>query len=313
MKVAWVLGSGGLLGSALCRALHQTGTKLFFPFCRLTWSSETDIAYQITKATNAFAASAAVAGAWEVYWAAGVSTMNSSLNALEAETRILLALLSRLKSTPDLQAMHGAFAFASSAGAIYAGSSEHMITETASPAPTTPYAWEKLKQEDIIRSFVQANDNVSALIARFSTLYGPGQAFAKPQGLITKLARLTLKNEPVPLYVPFDTIRDYITSDDAAVTMVAALRENSGNLGCRMKIIASEQPTTIAEIVATFKKLARRSPRIIFSAAEMSRNYPRQIRFQSNLPPLRAVLPKTSLLIGIGRILAAERVRLMRS
>ena len=37
---AWVIGSGGLLGSALCRALRSTGTELFFPSERFCWGNE---------------------------------------------------------------------------------------------------------------------------------------------------------------------------------------------------------------------------------------------------------------------------------
>ena len=35
MTIAWVLGSGGLLGAALCRQLRRNGTTLFFPADRL--------------------------------------------------------------------------------------------------------------------------------------------------------------------------------------------------------------------------------------------------------------------------------------
>ena len=39
MTVAWVVGSGGLLGSALCRMLSRRDTTLFVPAERFRWES----------------------------------------------------------------------------------------------------------------------------------------------------------------------------------------------------------------------------------------------------------------------------------
>ena len=41
MTIAWVLGSGGLLGSALCSALQRTSTQLFVLSERLKWTPKT--------------------------------------------------------------------------------------------------------------------------------------------------------------------------------------------------------------------------------------------------------------------------------
>jgi UDP-glucose 4-epimerase len=313
MTIAWVVGSGGLLGSALCRALRRGGTELFSPARRFSWASEAELAPQIATAVQAFAARATAAGRWEIYWAAGVGTMSSTETALEAESQILAALLRAVESAPLLMTTHGALAFSSSAGAIYAGSPDCIITENTPPAPTTAYARAKLKQEDLVRSFAHANDNVSALLARLSTLYGPGQSLGKQQGLLTHIACCTLKNLPVQIYVPFDTIRDYIAADDAAAAMISALRAAAETPRVQTKIIASEQPVTIAEIIATFKRVARRSPRVITSASKLSGIYPRRVCFHSTVAQVNGCsLPRTSLLIGIAKVMATERAALMQ-
>ena len=125
-------------------------------------------------------------------------------------------LLQRLEAEPHLISAPGAIAFASSAGGIYAGAKDAVITEHTPPAPTTAYAREKLVQEDLIQAFVLANQRTAALLARVSTIYGPGQATGKQQGLLTHIARRILRNQPIQIYVPYDTIRDYIAVDDAA-------------------------------------------------------------------------------------------------
>jgi UDP-glucose 4-epimerase len=306
VTVAWVLGSNGLLGSALCRALRCQEAGLFSPAERFRWSSETELIIQIDAAVRAFAARIGAAERWEIYWAAGASTMSSSEADLALETRILSLLLGRVASEPRLIAVPGAIAFASSAGAIYAGSRDYIIDENTALAATTAYAREKLRQEELVRSFARANRGTAALIARISTLYGPGQSVGKQQGLIAHIARCILRNQPVQIYVPFDTIRDYIASDDAATEMVIALRAAAEHFQVLTRIIASEQPTTIAEIIAIFKRIARRSPRIITSASRLSAIYPRRVRFRS-IAVQHTPLRRTSLLVGIAGVMAAER------
>lgn len=307
MTVAWVVGSRGLLGSALCRALRQRGGALFSPSVHLSWNSEIELSAQVAQAVKDFTAHALHTDRWEIYWAAGVGTMGSSESALATETRILSTLLRLIESAPQLMAIPGAIAFSSSAGALHAGSSDDIISENTAPAPTTAYARSKLAQEDLVRSFVDANGLMSALIARFTTLYGPGQSLEKPQGLLTHIARCTLKNAPVQIYVPFDTIRDYITADDAAAEMICALRATTSSPLVRTKIIASEQPVTIAEIIATFRRVVRRPVRVITSAGKLTGVYPRRVCFQSVTPPVDTSLPRTSLLVGIAKLMAWER------
>lgn len=307
MNIAWVLGSRGLLGSALCRMLRFKGTELFFPAERFRWSNESDLAIQLTTAVQAFSARIEAARRWEIFWAAGVGTMSSSEKELALETRALAMLLRLVESDPQLAFMPGAMSFASSAGAIYAGSTDHTISESTVPVPTTVYAREKLKQEDLVRSFTQASGSRTALLARLSTVYGPGQSLSKQQGLLAHIARCILKNQPVQIYVPLDTIRDYIDADDAATAIIAAIRAVSENPGVYTKIIASEQPTTIAEIISIFKRITRRAPRIVTSASRLTSVYSRRIQFQSVADPMIKSLKKTSLLTGIAKVMAAER------
>ena len=312
MTIAWVVGSGGLLGSALCRALRRDGTELFTQDKRFHWADEHELAMQITAAVRSFAARGGPAGRWEIYWAAGVGTMGSSIADLAPETRALTLLLRLLASEAPLMAAPGAVAFISSAGAIYAGSTDYLISENTAPAPNTAYALEKLREEELVRSFALGNSSVAALIARLSTVYGPGQAAGKQQGLLAHVARCMISNRPVQIYVPLDTIRDYIASDDAAAAIVTALRSIAGKPAVLTKIIASERPTTIAEVVALFTKIARRNPRIIASAGKLSAIYPRRMQFRSAAGAQGAWLPKTSLLVGLAQVMAAERAAFMR-
>ena len=306
MTVAWVLGSGGLLGAAVCRVLRAKGIELFAPAQRFNWDSALLLPDQMAEAVKAFALKASATDRWEIYWAAGIGTMSSSAETVAPETRALSLLLGLLESEAPLLARLGVILFASSAGSIYAGSPDDIITEASAPAPTTVYANEKIKQEDMVRGFVLANPSAAAVIARISTLYGPGQAAGKRQGLLGHIARCILSNQPIHIYVPYDTIRDYIDADDAAAIIVGLSRRTGLKSRVLIKIVASECPVSIAEIIGIFKRVAWRTPRVIRVADRMSDLYSRRIQFRStvfldgyNIAPKR--LP-----VGICRVMMAE-------
>lgn len=313
MTIAWVLGSSGLLGAALCRALRADGTELFFPAQRFAWDRPDELSAQVGAAVRAFALRAQVADRWEIHWAAGVGNMSSTADALATETHALTQLLDCLPREPRLMAINGALSFASSAGAIYAGSTDEVITERSSPAPTTAYAVEKLRQEGLLQAFVATHPRTRALIARISTVYGAGQAMGKKQGLLGHMARNIIRNQTVQIYVPFDTIRDYIDADDAALAMIGVMR--SANPGSRVltKIVASESPVTIAEIVSIFKRLARRTPLVVRSANRLSELYARRVQFRSVVRSEFARPPGKRLAVGISQLMKAEHLAFIKS
>ena len=312
MTAAWVIGANGLLGSALQRTFHREGARSFVQPERFSWHEQAVLDEQLLAAVKAFAEFAGD-DKWQIYWAAGIGTMSSKLEELATETETLSKILKLIESEPVLMASGGCIVFSSSAGAIYAGASDDIITEDTAVAPTTDYATEKLQQEKLLSKFANNHNRVTVLLARISTLYGAGQANGKRQGLLAHIARCLLRNQSVHIYVPFDTIRDYIASDDAACAIVAATHALMGNPGVFTKIIASEQPTTIAEIISVFKRVARRKPRVVSSASKLSSLYTRRVQFQSINVPNDERMQKTSLLVGISQVMEAERRAFTRS
>lgn len=313
MNQVWVIGAGGLLGSALSQALHVSGAYCFVPRQPLAWNDESHLFAQLDAAVAAFAGGVAPTDTWEIYWAAGVGTLASPPRDLVRETAALDGFLRMLEQRGVLRARPGAFCFASSAGAIYAGALDTVITENTPVAPTTPYAWAKLTQEALVRDFIDRHDNVHALTARISTLYGAGQSLGKKQGLLTHIARSIVRNKPIQIYVPFDTIRDYITAADAAIRMIAILRERRSGARHRTQVLASENPTTIAEILATFKRVSRRTPLVVTSVSQNAALYSRRVQYRSLASGAPHDWPSTSLIVGVGQLLQAERFQFARS
>ncbi len=313
MSLAWVVGAGGLLGSALTRTLSSRGANLFAPSERLTWLDPLALDRQVSQAVRQFSERVTDAVPWEIYWAAGIGNIGSEAASLAAETRALQALLDALAGDVKLHNCPGSLAFASSAGAIYAGSVDETITELSLPAPTTAYGMEKLRQESCLQDFRCREPAHKLLIARISTLFGPRQLGSSSQGLFSHLVRGMLKSDPVRVFVPLDTMRDYIYSDDAANDLVSVLRAMPADSGPLIKIVAAQHSTTIAEILSTFTRVAHKHPRIVTAATPLTAKYSACVRYRSVVGPHPAERENSALHVCIAKILEAERLAYARS
>lgn len=313
-EAVWVIGAGGLLGSAVVRAIQRRGGVALHAVGEdLAWGNNALLAAQLDREVAAFARATERGGRWLLVWAAGVSSMSSDAASLELESRALDLLLERLMAAPVLRATQGCLVLASSAGAIYGQSREDHIGESSPLAPGTPYATHKLLQEAKLRRAVLAQPGWTVMLARFSTLYGPGQSRDKAQGLITQLARRIVGNQVVHIYVPLDTIRDYIFVDDAADRTLDAARDLRNRAGeVVVKIIAAEQATSIAQLVGVFRRVSRRPVRLVTSVNSLSPLYVRCIRFRSDEPIGHPHAACCSLHIGIHKVLEAERIAAFR-
>lgn len=305
---AWVIGASGLLGSALVRALRQDRFHLHQPANPFSWSVPETVENQLRQESLAFAEQAVKFDRWAIFWAAGVGSMASDPAVLDAEARAISSLLGGLGKQTGLQGIGGAFILASSAGALYGGHRAACYSESSLVSPMTAYAAHKLRQEKLVQDFVAQTASTTGLIVRYSTLYGVGQSRTKPQGLITQLARRIIANEPAHVYVPFDTIRDYLHADDAARLTLSTLRDvRDRRSQSIIKIVASERPTSIAQLIGIFRRVSDRKPRIITSTNDMSSRYVHCAQFRSEQPAGKPHAPCRPLVLGIHQVLEAER------
>jgi UDP-glucose 4-epimerase len=145
-------------------------------------------------------------------------------------------------------------------------------------------------------------------VARIANLYGPGQRPDKPQGLISQMSRCLIHHRPLHVYVPLDTVRDFVFVEDAARALVrwtARLgreAESSGRAVHVLKICASECPTTIAGLVGVFRRLGKRRLRIVSGLHPLTGQHPQRLRFRSTVWPDEPRPDATSLLVGIHRV-----------
>lgn len=310
MKRVWVIGAGGMLGCAVTRELCREGVEVYRYSNPFDWKNQQRLRAQFEAAILEFMTGLTASDAWEIYWAAGVGSMGSSRADLDGETAALEGFLASLKQRLAASGVPGVLGFASSAGALYAGSPDFEITEETPVTVANDYAAAKLGQERLLEAFASRQSPARVLIARFSTLYGPGQAQGKRQGLLSHIARCALRHQPVEIFVPLDTSRDYLFIDDAASDFIGSSQAlRAGDERFQVRIIAAERSVTISEIVATFNRLNKRRLRVVCNRNNLSALYAPRVAYRSVSPlAVGRDIRRHTLLEGAAALLRAERM-----
>lgn len=245
--ITWIVGQGGLLGNALAR---RSG-DLFEPG-PIPWHNPSYASNVLFEQAKTFAGE--VNGEhWRVIWAAGSATTSTSSDQAVSELVPLEGLLHGIRES--LPHGKGSFFLTSSAGGVYAGAEHPPFTSATLEAPLSPYGQLKLAQEALAREALASM--VPVILGRVSNLYGPGQNLNKLQGLISHLARAAVTRQPVNIFVPLQTTRDYITADDAAAAILA-VTEQRVMPGAFIEIIATGRGTTIGQLLRTMNDVAKR-------------------------------------------------------
>jgi UDP-glucose 4-epimerase len=300
--VTWVVGSSGLLGSAVSRALDRAQQPVVT--ARIPWT-EPERAVQTLLET----AHRLPADGWRIAWCAGSGVIASAQEDIDREIWVLQEFLSRWEpgvGAPGSRAMF----FASSAGGVYAGSADPPFTEATTPNPISPYGEAKLAAEAIFTAFAERT-GIPLLLGRISNLYGPGQNLDKPQGLVSQLCKAHATGKPLSLYVPLDTMRDYLYTDDAAAMIVgglgAVVEEGSG---VHLKLLVTGRSVTVNEVVGEVRRVTRSRPPVVTQQSAVARFHRPDLRMRSVAWPHLDGYALTPFGAGIGACLAAVNASL---
>ena len=246
--IIWTIGAGGLLGSAI-----QRHVKHSFNPSRIPWVDEQQSMQVLANNYSEFKDSVGT-NAWAIIWAAGAATVSASTESAEQELRVLESLLNEIAANPP--AGKGVFFLSSSAGGVYAGSSNPPFDISTMPISLSPYGEFKLKQEMATNEIL--GKTCAVVIGRFSNLYGPGQNLDKLQGLISRLALAAATRQPINIFVSLDTIRDYIYVDDAArIALQWVEQAVTEPKPTSTAIIASGEPTVLGQLIRLVQDVSR--------------------------------------------------------
>lgn len=295
-----VVGGGGLLGLHVCAALERSGTPV--ATVSVPWHEPVAARDALRSALGSLLDSA-VDGRADIAWCAGAGIVATPAEDLDAEVALFRAVLADLRTLlrPDTRL---AIFFASSAGGVYAGSADPPFTELSEPRPLAAYGKAKLAMEQALTVFSAETGSV-ALLGRIANLYGPGQKLSKPQGLVSQLCLAHLRGIPLPVWVSFDTIRDYLYVADCAQMVVEALDglpEQARRAGSDtiVKIMASGSGMTVAAVVGETNRIFRRRARLRLPGAGAV-GQARDLRFRSTVWPELQRSARTPFSVGVRR------------
>lgn len=295
----WVVGAGGLLGRHVVTKLATRDREVVT--AKVHWADPAE-AFDALERGYADLLDRAGGGPWNIAWCAGAGVVSSSAEALEQDAAVFTDFVRHLAEDPEA-CSSGAFFLASSAGGVYAGSpSAPPYTEDSEPHPLAPYGWTKLTKEAELAA-VARETGMAAFIGRIANLYGPGQNIDKPQGLVSHLCRAHFTGQPLSIYVPLDTLRDYLMVGDCA-DMVAAGLDGvrdvvAGGDPVIIKILASGRGTSVGALIAETTRVLRKRPRIELVSNANSALQARDLRLKSVRWPELDRYARTTLPAGI--------------
>ncbi|MDJ0394271.1 NAD(P)-dependent oxidoreductase [Rhodococcus sp. G-MC3] len=303
MTISWVVGGGGLLGRAVTTELLRRGHDLVS--VNVPWLDESAARIVITDHIAALATMSSTPV--NVVWCAGAGVNGTPRASFDRENALFAHALAELeRHALSLTVFH-----ASSAGGVYAGTPNAPHDETSETSPLGDYGAAKLRAEDLVTEFGERTGS-SVIVGRFANLYGPGQNLSKPQGLISHLCRGYLLASPVSIYVPVDTLRDYLYVSDAAEmvadTLDVAAEKRAGPI---TKIYASGNAVTIGAILGACRSVFRRRPLVVQAASPLSAMQGRDLRLRSVVWPEIDRRSHRTLPAGISSTLESTRRALL--
>ncbi|WP_309068029.1 NAD-dependent epimerase/dehydratase family protein [Microbacterium sp.] len=297
----WIIGRG-LLGRAVARARRDAPFGADVP----DWNDGDGTVAALSDALARFVAGAAPDDHLEISWTAGRAVTSTPAHRVFAEVDVFERFVAELGALPAETRARLTFMLASSVGGAWAASPDAPYTEFTPTAPASAYGQGKLAMEAALAGATAAG-GWRSLVARVTNLYGPGQDLAKAQGLISILIRAHLTGVPASIYVPLDTLRDYVYEDDAArIISAASLRAGQTPAGTTtVKIVGSGLTVSIGALIGELRRLHRRRGLIVLGGGD-ARGQALDLRVRSRVWTDLDGLARTTLPEGLSRVYASQ-------
>lgn len=297
MTARWIIGRG-LLGRAITRIHDGVVFATSIP-----WAHPDEAVAAIRDGLDVFAQADTDL---EIYWSAGRGVTSTPAADLDIEVDVFRRVVAAVSDLPADRRARLTFFLASSVGGAYAGSGLPPFTEATPPVPLSDYGRAKLQMEDVLRDATAAG-GWRSFIGRITNIYGAGQDLRKAQGLISALVRGHLSGQPIAVYVPLDTLRDYIYEDDCAAVVDAGMRRvRTTEAGTTVvKIIGTMRAVSIGALLAELTRLRRRRGPIVLGGGD-ARGQSLDLRVKSAVWTDLDGLVRTTLPEGLSRVYQAQ-------
>jgi UDP-glucose 4-epimerase len=294
-----VIGSGGLIGSAVCSQVGFGRFQMEQEF-RIRWESKSQAIDDIKRLLREFQALVSN-DTWAIYWCAGKGHLRASQSELSKETELLASVFETLRYWEN---QNGVFTLCSSAGAIWYAPVFGSINELTPESGKSTYAQAKLTQESLLTAACRAA-GFRGVIARLSNVYGSNQDLSKTQGLISRLCFSATSQLAIGIYVPLETTRNYLFASDAARMMKVFAETHllgSPPSSVIKKIICSRESQSIAKLINVVQLVSGKKPNIVQGKTLDSGSYPLHFHIQSQVEPDVSWAEQTTILSGVSDV-----------
>jgi len=254
----WILGQGGFFGSAIAHAATLQNVNVF-PQAKIPWNSPGERASALKELAQQFSEVAAEAPA-TIIWAAGSEGVGKKQLAHCSELDAFQDFVQAISSVEKLKG--STVAIVSSAGGVLGGSPSPPFDIHTPVHAINQYGQDKIAIEELGTSRLSPDFRVH--IARVTNLYGPWSG--PRQGLINRLCTAAASREALQIFVPLDTVRDYIYVTDAAQLLLLEITADLPSIS----LIGSGENSSVGTVISTVSHVARRKVPITFARLAIS-------------------------------------------
>jgi UDP-glucose 4-epimerase len=286
----WILGQGGFLGTSIARIAVHAGFSIFQGH-PIPWRDSSVRAEAMNQLAHRFA-EFSTGGDPLIIWAAGADGVGERQDKGEVES--FNDFVHAISATSNLN--NAKVVVCSSAGGVYGASENPPFSVSSTIAASNPYGASKIAIEAIAGT--EFSSSVKVHIARITNLYGPWPG--PRQGLVNRMCTAAATRKALQIYVPLDTVRDYIYVDDAAelILLEAAAAEDNFSLS----LIGSGENSSVGEVIKTVTNVTHRKVPISLAYLESTKLQPRDLRMTPSWRERGLQFDPMSLAEGVKRL-----------
>ena len=264
-----VVGETGLIGSAI--KANSLSNKLEFYIKE--WTTE-NLAISLRNLKTEWEISRSPI---DLVWAAGKSNNSSNQAILDFEIDIVESFLKNLlNSGLKLNSIN----LISSAGSIFGGYDDELISNNTLPKPISLYGKSKLEIEEKFTKYAKVN-GIALNIFRLTNVFGLKKTLKNSSGLLSHLISANLTRKELNIFVPLYVEQDYIDVDFVSHNLINILQKRvASDKLINTYIFSRNQSHSIAEVISLIDKfMGRKTP---FVTQQIDSGFERQsnLRFQ---------------------------------
>lgn len=294
-KSMWVLGRGGFLGTAIAHEAERGGYSVFSQRT-IPWNSPSQRENVLKKTAQEFSDFARDTKP-TIVWAAGSEgvAVSSSHVASERDSFTDFSIV-----LSQMDTLFGAtLVVVSSAGGVFSGSPAPPFSCDSPVRAISEYGRNKIAIEDL--ALTELNFQYQVHIARITNLYGPWPG--PRQGLINRLCTAAATRKALQVYVPLDTVRDYIYVSDAARLLLLEIDPvlNPGTPPS-ISLIGSGENSSIGTVINTVAHVSHRKIPITMAQVDATQLQPRDLRMQPSWIERKISFEPSTLAQGVKKL-----------